>query len=173
MVAIDFKVKQDTHNPMLKRKELSLEIDHEKEGSPSRVAVREAVAAKYGTKMDNVYVVGILTRTGSQHSLCDVQVYDNPESAKKVVPKHIQIRNLPAEERKKVMEESKKAEEKPKVEKAKVESKAKGVKPELKQTEPTKEAKTETKPTEVAKGAKPEGKSGETTKPKQKEGDTK
>jgi len=111
---MEFKVRQDAYNALLGRKELSLDVEHENAGSPSRTSLRDAVASKYGTKSENVFVVGIDTRTGTQSSICEVQVYDDPEVAKRLVPKHIQIRNLPTEERKKIREESKKTEEKPK-----------------------------------------------------------
>ena len=111
---MEFKVKQDTYNPLLKRKELSLDVEHDNAGSPSRTSLRDAVAAKYGTKAENVFVIEIETKTGTQYSVCEVQVYDDPEAANRVVPKHIQIRNLPSEERKKIREQSKKSEEKPK-----------------------------------------------------------
>jgi len=126
---MEFKVKQDTYNPLLKRKELSLDVEHDSQGSPSRTSLRDAVAAKYSTKAENVFIVEIGTKTGTQYSVCEVQVYDDPETAKRVVPKHIQIRNLPSEERKKIREQSKKSEEKPKAaekpkpEKAKAEAK--------------------------------------------------
>ena len=145
-MTMEFKVRQDTYNPLLKRKELLLDVDHEREGSPSRVALRDAIATKYSTKSENVFVVQIQTPTGSQHSLCEVQVYDDPEAARKVVPKHIQIRNLPSEERKKMREASKKAEEKPKVEKPKGAAKA----------GKEEKGKQEAKPTETVKPASKE-----------------
>jgi len=111
---MEFKVRQDTYNALLGRKELSLDVEHDNAGSPSRTSLRDAVAAKYGTKTENVFIVGIDTKTGTQSSVCEVQVYDDAKVAKKVVPKHIQVRNLPSEERKKIKEESKKTEEKPK-----------------------------------------------------------
>lgn len=172
MKQLDFKVKQDVYNPLLKRKELAVEVDHENASSPTRTSLREAVAAKYGTKLDNVFVLDIETRTGGQLATCVVQVYDDAEVAKRIVPKYIQVRNLPSEERKKLKEAAtKSAEEKPKPEKPKTEK----PKPEEKKTEekpkatgeeqqkteksaakPSKEEKTpETKPTEgKSKGTK-------------------
>jgi ribosomal protein S24E len=140
---MEFKVRQDIYNPMLRRKELSLDVDHEREGSPSRTTLRDAIATKYGTKSENVFVVEIQTPTGSQHSFCEAEVYDDPEAARQTVPKHIQIRNLPGEERKKMREASKKTEEKPKAEKPKGIGKA--VKEE--------KGKQESKPSETAKVA--------------------
>lgn len=160
---MEFKIKQDTYNPLLKRKEILLEVDHENAGSPSRVSLKDAVATKLSTKSENVFVLDVSTRTGSQSSTCKVEVYDDPDTAKKTVPKHVQIRNLPVEERKK-LKESKKAEEpkpeKPKVQKPKTEPSAD--KPKTDST-PAKEEKTEAKP--AAEPAK------EKTKPK--EGKTK
>jgi small subunit ribosomal protein S24e len=153
---MEFKVKQDTYNPLLKRKELSLDVEHENAGSPSRTSLRDAVAAKYDTKAENVFVVGIETRTGTQYSTCEVQVYDDAETAKRVVAKHIQIRNLPSEERKKIKEQSKKIEEKPKAaEKAKPEKTE--AKPEKAETKPPATKEEKSKP-EVKPAAKEETK---------------
>ena len=145
---MEFKVKQDTYNPLLGRKELSLDVEHENAGSPSRTSLREAIAAKYGTKAENVYVIEIDTKTGTQYSVCEVQVYDDSEVAKKLVPKHIQIRNLPSEERKKIREQSQKAEEKPKAR-----EKPKQVKAEVKSPAKEEKSKPEVK-SEAAKEAK-------------------
>ena len=159
-------MKQDTYNPLLKRKELSVEVEHENAGSPSRVSLREAVATKLNAKAENVFVLEISTRTGSQSSVCEIQVYDDPDTAKKTVPRHIQIRNLPSEERKK-LKESKKTEEakaeKPKAEKPKAEAKPEKPKAEAKPEKPKAEAApvkeqkvAEAKPAEASKGkAKP------------------
>jgi len=148
---MEFKIRQDTYNALLGRKELSLDVEHENAGSPSRTSLRDAVAAKYSTKAENVFVVGIDTKTGTQYSVCEVQVYDDSEVAKKLVPKHIQIRNLPSEERKKIKEQSKKTEEKPKAA-----EKPKQVKPEAKAPGKEEKEKTDVKEEkgkpDVAKG---------------------
>jgi small subunit ribosomal protein S24e len=155
---LDFKVRQDTYNPLLKRKEVHVEVDHEGEGTPSRVDVRKAVASKFNTKPENVYVLDIETNTGTQSALCAIEVYDDPQSAQRTVPKYIQVRNLPPEERKRVREEqAKKEEAKPKAEKPKAE-KAKPEKPkeepkEAKEEKPKQEAKPATEPPKKAKGS--------------------
>ena len=139
---MDFKVKQDTYNPLLKRKEVSVEVDHDGQGTPSRLDVRKAVASKYNTKQENVYVVDIETKTGTQSAVCAIEVYDDAKVAQQTVPKYVQIRNLPPDERKKVMEqEVKKEEAKPKPEKPKAQKPA--------------EAKEQKKPAEEGKEAKP------------------
>ncbi len=115
---MELKIKHEEYNALLKRKEVHAEVDHDGSGTPSRVDLRKAVASKYGTKPDSVFVIDVQTNTGTQSALCEVQVYDDPQFAQRTVPKYIQTRNLPPEERKRVREqEAKKAEAKPKAEK--------------------------------------------------------
>jgi len=117
---MDFKVRQDNYNALLKRKEVMVEVDHEKSGTPSRLELKKAIATKYGTKPENVLVVEMETRTGTQSAICEVQVYDDAKLAANAVPKHLQIRDLPIEQRKQAKEQkAKKKEEKPKEEKPK------------------------------------------------------
>lgn len=148
---MDFKVKEDTYNPLLKRKEVRVEVDHDAAGTPSRVDLRKAVASKYSTKPENVYVLDIDTKTGTQSAVCSVEVYDDPQTAQRTVPKHIQIRNLPPEERKRVREEqAKKEEAKPKAEKPKP-----AEKPKAEPKEEEKEDKTKAQAKPDAKAAPP------------------
>jgi small subunit ribosomal protein S24e len=161
---LDFKITQDTYNPLLKRKEVSIEVDHEGQGTPSRIDLRKAVASKLNTKPENVYVIDVETKTGTQNAVCLVEVYDDPQTAQQTVSKYIQTRNLPPEERKQVREQEAKKEAKPKAEKpkpgkpseakpeAKTEAKAKpeGEAKEAKETKP----KAETKSAEAPKKAK-------------------
>lgn len=152
---MDFKVKEDTYNPLLKRKELRVEVDHDAAGTPSRLDLRRAMATKYNTKPENVFVLEVETKTGTQTALCAVEVYDDPQSARRTVPKYIQIRNLPPEERKRVMEEeAKKEEAKPKPEKPKPAEKPKADKPkeEGKEEKPKPEAKPPPQPEAPKKG---------------------
>ena len=148
---MDVKVRQDTYNPLLKRKEAQIEVDHDGAGTPSRLDLRKAIATKFNTKPENVYILDVETKTGTQSASCAVEVYDDPQSALRTVPKYIQVRNLPPEERKKVREqEAKKEEPKPKAEKPKAE-KVKPAAPkeepkeakEVKEEKPKPEAKTE------------------------------
>jgi len=141
---MEFKVKEDNYNSLLKRKEVLIEVDHEKAGTPSRIELKKAVASKYGTKPENVYVIDVETKTGTQSAICELQVYDDPKVATSVVPKYIQVRDLPSEERKQAREQkAKRKEEKPKEEKPK-EEKAKPEK--AKEEKPKQEERKEEKP---------------------------
>ena len=132
---MDLKIKQEEYNALLKRKEIRAEVDHDQAGTPSRTDLRKAVASKYGVKAETVYIIDVETKTGTQKAVCKVQVYDDKAGALRIVPKYIQTRNLPPEERKLVKEkeqEAKKAEAAPKAEKPKAKPKEEKAKEETK-----------------------------------------
>ena len=150
---MDFKVRQDTYNPLLKRKEVHVEVDHDAAGTPSRLDLRKAIAAKYNTKPENVYVLNVETKTGTQSAICKAEVYDDPQSAQRTVPKYVQVRNLPPDERKRIREqEAKKEEPKPQVEKPKADkTKAEKPKEEAKEAKPKQDAKPAPEPSKKSK----------------------
>jgi ribosomal protein S24E len=154
---MEFKVKEDNYNSLLKRKEIRIEVDHEGTGTPSRVELKKAVAAKYGTKLENVYVIDVETKTGTQSATCELQVYDDLRLATSVVPKYIQVRDLPSEQRKQAKEQkAKKKEEKPKEEKPKEEkAKSEKGKEEKPKQEEKKEEKTAPETTKKGKESTP------------------
>ncbi len=133
---MEIKVSNEFYNPLLKRKEISLEIEHTGEGTPQRFDIRKRMATKLNAKIENVFVVSLDTVTGRQRSVCSLQVYDDPRAASSTVPEHLAVRNLSPEERAKVKE----------AKAAKPEKAAKP--PEKREAKPSKEseAKPSTKP---------------------------
>ena len=135
---MDIKISSDSYNPLLKRREIGLEIHHKGEGTPQRFDVRKRIASKLNTKIENVFVVSLDTTTGLQRTLCSLQIYDDPRTASSTVPEHIAVRNLPPEERAKIRE-------------------AKSAKVEKKPAKPAEKAETKTaKEAESKPSAKPE-----------------
>jgi len=103
-MTMEIKVSNESYNPLLKRKEITVEIEHTGEGTPQRFDIRKRMASKLNTKIENVFVVLLDTSTGLQRSTCSLQVYDDPRAASSIVPEHVAVRNLPPEERAKVKE---------------------------------------------------------------------
>jgi ribosomal protein S24E len=101
---MEIKVSNEFYNPLLKRKEITLEIEHTGEGTPQRFDIRKRMASKLNAKIENVFVVSLDTSTGLQRSNCALQVYDDSRAASSTVPEHVATRNLPPEERAKVKE---------------------------------------------------------------------
>lgn len=134
---MEIKVNNEFYNPLLRRKEISLEIEHTGEGTPQRFDIRKRVASKLGAKIENTFVVALQTSTGLERTNCSVQVYDDPRTASSTVPEHIAVRNMPPEERAKAKApKGEKAEKKP------------AAPPEKAEAKPAKEGegKAETKP---------------------------
>jgi ribosomal protein S24E len=146
---MEIKVSNEFYNPLLKRKEISLEIEHTGEGTPQRFDIRKRMAAKLNAKIENVFVVSLNTATGLQRSTCSLQVYDDSHVASSTVPEHVAVRNLSPEERAKA-KEAKAA----KPEKAAKPAEKREAKP-AKESEAKPGAKTEAKaPAEASKPAK-------------------
>jgi ribosomal protein S24E len=101
---MEIKVSNEFYNPMLKRKEITLEIDHSGEGTPQRFDIRKRMASKLNAKIENVFVISLDTSTGLQRTTCALQVYDDSRAALSTVPEHVVTRNLPPEERVKAKE---------------------------------------------------------------------
>lgn len=112
-VTMEINVTRETYNPLLKRKEIELVIQHEEQGTPQRFEIRKRMASKLGSKIENVFVVGLRTSTGLRRTACSLQVYDDPSTASSTIPEHVALRNLPLEERAKVKEAKPTGKEKP------------------------------------------------------------
>jgi len=151
---VEIKVLDQAYNPLLKRKEVKVEITHPKAGTPDRFMIRKELASRLNAKLDNLYVVDMETKTGMEKTRCDVEVYDAPENARKVVPSYIIVRNKSPEERKKEAkptEAAKKPEKKEqKLAEVKKEEK-KPPEPKKEERKPPEVKKEEKKPTEAKK----------------------
>lgn len=102
-----FNIVAIRENPLLKRKEVVLEISHQGEPTPTRQAVREFVTGKLGVSPNLVFIRKILTQYGVGKSVAEVHVYNEAGVAKIVEPLYILARNL-GEEGKKSLEEARK-----------------------------------------------------------------
>ena len=82
------------YNPLLERKEVYLDVDHSSEGStPSRMAIRDALAKHFGVDPACVVVRKVETRTGAMMAKVEAHVYDRPDIALSVEPEHVLRKN--------------------------------------------------------------------------------
>jgi len=105
---MDFKIINEVYNPLMKRKEIKAEIIHHTAGTPDRFSIRKELASKLNEELEKIYIIKMVTKTGTNKTICDIEVYNEKEAAKLIVPKYILIRNLLPEERKKALEEKEK-----------------------------------------------------------------
>lgn len=92
------KITSQQHNPLLKRKEIIFEVDHEEtKGTPSRFEIRKKLAEKLKANIELLYVRKVETKTGTMLAAGEANLYDSPEQVKLVEPEHIITRNTPPE----------------------------------------------------------------------------
>ncbi len=160
---MSFEVLEEHVNPLLGRREAKLIVHHEGQGTPDRLTVRKLASEHFQAKIESVFVRSISTRTGGSSAICRVDLYENPETADKLVPDYLKNRNLPKEQR---VSRKKKPEEAPAP--APAVTKPSADKPPEKKAEPAKPAKPEKKETTGAPPAKEPKESKTPAKPEAK-----
>ncbi len=95
---MEVKITSQNENPLLKRKEIRFEVDHDKTGStPVRLEIRKAVANALKANVDLVFVKRFETKTGTHTAVGTANLYDSVEQAKLIEPEYIVKRNIPPE----------------------------------------------------------------------------
>jgi small subunit ribosomal protein S24e len=98
--AVKTEIVNNQRNELLKRNEVKFSIFHEEGGTPSRVDVRQKLAASLDVNEERIYISKYGTKTGSMITVGEANVYDSVEQAKMTEPKYIILRNSPKTEKK-------------------------------------------------------------------------
>jgi len=89
---MDVTIISEQENPMLHRTDIRFETVHD-ETTPSRLSVRDSLAAKLDKDSDEVVVHELDTTFGMRKTVGYAKVYENPEFAREVEQKHMLERN--------------------------------------------------------------------------------
>jgi ribosomal protein S24E len=90
------KVTVQNYNPLLKRKEVTFEVEHApKEGTPTRTELRKSLAENLKANVDLIFIKRAVTKKGSMLTVGEANVYDTQEQVKIVEADHIITRNIP------------------------------------------------------------------------------
>jgi small subunit ribosomal protein S24e len=98
--AVKTEIVNNQRNELLKRNEVKFSIYHEEGGTPSRVDVKQKLAASLDVNEERIYISKYGTKTGSMITVGEANVYDSVEQAKMIEPKYIILRNSPKTEKK-------------------------------------------------------------------------
>ena len=99
---MEIKITKEQQNRLLKRKEITFEIDHSQTGgTPQRLEIRNKLAEVLKTKPELVYVKRVETKTGTMKATGEANAYESIEQAKLIEPKYIITRNTPQEKKEK------------------------------------------------------------------------
>jgi small subunit ribosomal protein S24e len=89
---MEIDVISETENPMLHRSDVRFEVTHE-EASPSRLSVRDSLAAKLNKDSSEVVVHKLDTKYGMRKTLGYAKVYETADDAAEVEQEYMLERN--------------------------------------------------------------------------------
>jgi len=79
-------------NPLLHRTDVQFEVVHD-EATPSRLSVRDSLAAQLGKDAEEVVVRELDTKFGMRKTIGDAKVYDSPDDAEEIEAEYVLARN--------------------------------------------------------------------------------
>jgi small subunit ribosomal protein S24e len=89
---MEIDIIEEDENPMLHRTDVRFEMTHE-EATPSRLSVRDSLAATLNKDSDEVVIHELDTKFGMRTTVGYAKVYDSPEYATDVEQDHMLERN--------------------------------------------------------------------------------
>ena len=89
---MEIDIISEDDNPMLHRSDVRFEIAHE-EATPSRLSVRDSLAAKLNKESDEVVVHDLDTKFGMRKTVGYAKVYESPDFARDIEQDHMLDRN--------------------------------------------------------------------------------
>lgn len=89
---MDIHIIEEEENPLLHRTDVTFEVTHD-EATPSRLSVRDSLAATLNKEADEVVVHKLDTKFGMRTTRGYAKVYDTPEVAQEVEQTYMLERN--------------------------------------------------------------------------------
>ena len=89
---MEIDIISEEENPMLHRTDVRFEVTHE-EASPSRLSVRDSLAAKLNKDADEVVVHKLDTKYGMRTTVGYAKVYEDADAAGEVEQEYMLERN--------------------------------------------------------------------------------
>jgi small subunit ribosomal protein S24e len=89
---MDINVIEDEANPMLHRRDVRFEMVHE-DATPSRLSVRDSLAATLNKEADEVVIHRLDTKYGMRKTVGYAKVYESAEHAQDVEQEYMLERN--------------------------------------------------------------------------------
>ena len=89
---MDVDIIEEDENPMLHRTDVTFELTHD-DATPSRLQVRDSLAAKLNKDADEVVVRKLDTKFGMRKTVGAAKVYETADAATEVEQDHMLERN--------------------------------------------------------------------------------
>jgi len=72
------EIKQDRENPFLKRRELIVDIVHEKESTPTKAAIQKLLSAQLNIEPTYIEIDKIFSKKGISYSEAKIKIWKEP-----------------------------------------------------------------------------------------------
>ncbi|MDR9412015.1 MAG: 30S ribosomal protein S24e [Haloferacaceae archaeon] len=89
---MELEIISEDANPLLHRTDVRFSVTHEAE-TPSRLSVRDSLAAQLNKDAGEVVIQSLKTRFGMRETIGYAKVYDSPDHAADIEAAHILERN--------------------------------------------------------------------------------
>jgi len=89
---MEIEIIEQEENPLLHRTDVQFEMVHD-EATPSRLSIRDSLAAKLDKESDEVVVHKLDTKFGMRRTVGYAKVYDSPDAARDVEQDYMLQRN--------------------------------------------------------------------------------
>ena len=89
---MELRIIEEAENPMLHRTDVRFEVTHE-DATPSRLSVRDSLAAQLDQASEEVVVQELDTKFGMRKTVGYAKVYESPDHAREVEHEHMLERN--------------------------------------------------------------------------------
>lgn len=109
MCGLDIRVNKYQNNPLLKRRELEITVNHDKTSTPSKKEMAENISSSYSLPASQIYVFGIKTGFGSNESVAYAHIYNSMQDLKDIEKEHV-IAKITGEVKSKINRRTKKQE---------------------------------------------------------------
>jgi small subunit ribosomal protein S24e len=93
---MELQIIKDKKNPLLKRREVSIKINNM--GTPSRIDVKNKLAAMANSKPELIVIEHLNTAFGKTELTGTVSIYESEERLKQIAHKHLLARGVPVPE---------------------------------------------------------------------------
>ena len=90
---MELHIIKDKKNPLLKRREVSIKINNK--GTPSRIDVKNKLAAMANSKPELIVIEHLDTAFGKMELTGTASIYESEERLKQISHKHLMARGIP------------------------------------------------------------------------------
>ena len=80
VISIKFEISLQKENPYMKRKELSVDIDHSSESTPSKAALQQLLSKELRKEIEHIDIRDIFSGKGIANAKARVFVWEEPKA---------------------------------------------------------------------------------------------